>query len=1064
MKINVHETGKSGLHRQTPVEAGTVKPTSLAMRIAMRLPFGLMRLWLYFLIVFALAGMIASTLANQNDKKTYTVEGTLVYNPIPMPAQAVGLYQPPDLKTMVTFAKAPETLQKVTDDLELGVPVPVLAMMLEVIDPKMRQGIVCQLKREDPEQGEKILDRFMELFPQHIAEMRRQKVLGYIEDLDHAVVSNKTRLAAAQSKLAEHYEHLGAVDAATEHDRLLRQYEADEAIVTANERANTAARGTLEEIEKRLKQLRDEVQREAEKSKEDAAQQESLTAQRLRQNRLLELINERRFQIQVQAQIDVKQEEYERALKLYENDFVSLSRVQKLEADLRTLIAKVEHDEQIEAWRAELKRIDKDVVPSATVKPKTSPIITRILGRKFDLELGIKEKITQANQAKLAIAIARKKIHSYQLMQKQTVNLQKDLDVIKDERETLENQLSALRKIASYGPREFSIVSNATGLMYSPSSGKKKTFILVFGGLVFLLCAPVFVLELLKALKTRVFDKFHDIGLLDLWPMRPRRTGFLQRTVGSFTTLAEQWAQLVALRLQQLCRKRGSVLMFTPVQNDRKDVLLITRVAQYLALRDERVAILSTTNDMDSRTAFEEAIRSMGREALADDGNSQSESAANLSVGLSEYLRLECSQVNEIVRPSPTRGIDFVTAGQKQTPIDLMTGSQMCQVINHLQTHYTMVLIAGPPLSETIDLEVQARHTDGVLFLLDDAELLSSQMRYSLQSLQELDSERLWGMARRPPRIFDTEMPGNKRGGLTVRILLPLARGICRRGVTLAGALLRRSKPKVSTDGEAAEALPTKTDSTSDSTAAADAAALRLSGYGRVAVERRGTSGPSQCQPHRGRDRRRLTDSAEIRNGDSMKIGYFIPEFPGQTHAFFWREMQAFQELNVKPDVVSTRRPGAGVAAHDWAITVEARTTYLIPLSLGVLFAAGFEILRAGPAGWFRVVQALCARSDVTIKQRLKLVPLAFMGAVLSSVARRRDWKQIHVHSCANAANVAMFANRLSGVGYSLTLHGPLKDYGLRHRHLSKAARTNRQIPRLRSIRLLLPATGRRPD
>lgn len=179
-----------------------------------------------------------------------------------------------------------------------------------------------------------------------------------------------------------------------------------------------------------------------------------------------------------------------------------------------------------------------------------------------------------------------------------------------------------------------------------------------------------------------------------------------------------------------------------------------------------------------------------------------------------------------------------------------------------------------------------------------------------------------------------------------------------------------------------------------------------------------------------------------------MKIGYFIPEFPGQTHAFFWREMQALQELDVKPDVVSTRRPSAGVAAHEWAVTAEARTTYLIPLSLGVLFAAGFEILRAGPAGWFRVLRTLCASSDLTFKQRLKLIPLAFMGAVLSSVARRRGWKQIHVHSCANAANVAMFANRLSGVRYSLTLHGPLKDYGPNQRNKWRHAETGIIITR----------------
>lgn len=179
-----------------------------------------------------------------------------------------------------------------------------------------------------------------------------------------------------------------------------------------------------------------------------------------------------------------------------------------------------------------------------------------------------------------------------------------------------------------------------------------------------------------------------------------------------------------------------------------------------------------------------------------------------------------------------------------------------------------------------------------------------------------------------------------------------------------------------------------------------------------------------------------------------MKIGYFIPEFPGQTHAFFWREMQALQELDVKPDVISTRRPKAGIAAHEWAVTAEARTTYLFPLRITMFLAACIEILRAGPAGWIRVLRTLCASSDISFKQRMSLIPLAFMGGALAAVARKRGWQQVHVHSCANAANVAMFANRLSGVRYSVTLHGPLKDYGPNQRNKWRHAETGIIITR----------------
>lgn len=808
--MDENATEQPNLRRQTPAEAGTVKPTGLMMKIAKRLPFGLMRLWLYFLVVFGLAGMIASAAAKKNDKQTYTIEGTLVYNPIPISAEAEGLYTAPDLKTMVSFAKSPETLQKVVDDLKLGAPVPLLAAMLEVIDPKSRQTIVCRMSWEDPEEGEKILARFMELFPEHMADLRKHKVLTYIQDLEQEVTNNRARLQAAQNRLSDFRDHLGAIDSSTEHERLLRRYEADQQVVSRCHREMESLTAQLAQVDKTLQDLKEQDKQLTEKSRAEAAAQESLTASRLRQNRLNELIQEERLYIQVQAKIDARQEEFERALKLYEKDFISLSALQALEAEVRTLIAQIDENDRITAWKEELKRIDAAVVPTSKAKPKSSPIITTILGKKFDLELGINGHTTAANQAMLSMAEIRKMIRRYQGLEKRAVNLQKDADVIASERETLEGQLSSLRKLSSFGPREFSVVSHANSQMHAPSSGKKKTFIMAFGGIVFLLCAPAFVLELLKALKTRVYDRFHDIGLLDLWPMRPKRVGYLQRTVGSFTTLAEQWAQLVALRLQQLCRKPGSVLLFSPATADEKDPLLVVRIAQYLALRDERVAILATTNDMEIRKAFEGAIQGMGQISHTD--QELSDHSSGLTTGLSEYLLHESSSMVEIQRYSPTPGIDYITAGKKKTPIDLMTGARMCQVVSHLQKHYTMVLVVGPSLSETIEMEIHARHCDGIVFLLNDAELLSTKMRYTLQSLQELDSDRLWGMTRRPPLIDGRKTKGNASSGLTVRILLPLVRRISRRGLSLVTAALRGRKGRVSKQGESSGSLPDATD------------------------------------------------------------------------------------------------------------------------------------------------------------------------------------------------------------------------------------------------------------
>lgn len=172
-----------------------------------------------------------------------------------------------------------------------------------------------------------------------------------------------------------------------------------------------------------------------------------------------------------------------------------------------------------------------------------------------------------------------------------------------------------------------------------------------------------------------------------------------------------------------------------------------------------------------------------------------------------------------------------------------------------------------------------------------------------------------------------------------------------------------------------------------------------------------------------------------------LKIGFFIPEFPGQTHIFLWRERQALAELGIEAELISTRPPPRAVASHSWAAEAQAQTRYLMPLGgegLGILA----ELLRSGPTGWARGLGAAMTAEAQGLKGRLRMLALLAMGARLKRIARQQGWNHIHVHSCADSANIAMFAERLGGPGYSLTLHGPtLEGYGPNQRQKWRHAR-----------------------
>jgi glycosyltransferase involved in cell wall biosynthesis len=95
-----------------------------------------------------------------------------------------------------------------------------------------------------------------------------------------------------------------------------------------------------------------------------------------------------------------------------------------------------------------------------------------------------------------------------------------------------------------------------------------------------------------------------------------------------------------------------------------------------------------------------------------------------------------------------------------------------------------------------------------------------------------------------------------------------------------------------------------------------------------------------------------------------------------------------------------------------------------------------FQILLSfigfGPRAWFRAAKA--AVEVASLKESFFNLVLLSLAVRLILFMRANRLTHVHSHSCANAALVAMFANRLGNMTYSLTLHGDLADYGRQQR------------------------------
>lgn len=158
------------------------------------------------------------------------------------------------------------------------------------------------------------------------------------------------------------------------------------------------------------------------------------------------------------------------------------------------------------------------------------------------------------------------------------------------------------------------------------------------------------------------------------------------------------------------------------------------------------------------------------------------------------------------------------------------------------------------------------------------------------------------------------------------------------------------------------------------------------------------------------------------------RLGYLVPEFPGQTHVMFWRELADLRALGATVDVVSTRRPDIRLSAHPWSGEARESTTYLFP--------PGVRGTGSTMTGWASAGRRARRAVITTVgsarppRRAAALAAASVLASRLADTSRRRAWDHLHVHSCAAAADVARLARAMGGSPYSLTLHGPLGDYG----------------------------------
>jgi colanic acid/amylovoran biosynthesis glycosyltransferase len=177
-----------------------------------------------------------------------------------------------------------------------------------------------------------------------------------------------------------------------------------------------------------------------------------------------------------------------------------------------------------------------------------------------------------------------------------------------------------------------------------------------------------------------------------------------------------------------------------------------------------------------------------------------------------------------------------------------------------------------------------------------------------------------------------------------------------------------------------------------------------------------------------------------------VRIGYFTNLYPRATDTFIQREIAGLRQRGIEICTFSVRRPGS---EHDVAAEVVAEkqnTHYLLPVGVFRLILSNIVVFVRRP-GRFLAMWALALRTRRPGMRGLALQIAYLQEAILLSIAvTRQRITHLHNHLGDNSGTVTLLASKLSGTGYSITIHGPHIFFDPTHWALREKLRYSRFI------------------
>ncbi|MBX2811754.1 MAG: glycosyltransferase family 4 protein [Myxococcales bacterium] len=155
-----------------------------------------------------------------------------------------------------------------------------------------------------------------------------------------------------------------------------------------------------------------------------------------------------------------------------------------------------------------------------------------------------------------------------------------------------------------------------------------------------------------------------------------------------------------------------------------------------------------------------------------------------------------------------------------------------------------------------------------------------------------------------------------------------------------------------------------------------------------------------------------------------MKIAYLTSQYARAADTFIRREVRGLREMGHEVHTFSARRaPGQDISEE--VKQEQANTLYLTEQPVPKLAWSTIKMISRRPSRFAKAAKTVFTMGSPGVKNRVWQLAYLMEASLMAEELESRGVEHIHNHIAQASATVALLASELSGIPYSLTVHGP---------------------------------------